>query len=217
MTQQLNLLDARFTPQSLRFSARQGALALLLVLAGSALAAQALGWASRSAARETREIEASLLPLKAQHQALARVDAGSVAAELAQLQALEAGQRRIGAALAAGLAGAREGHADYLAALARHASAALWITGFAVSEDGGAIELEGRMSDANVLADYLRSLNAEPRFKGRPFAQLSLKAVDGANGGYTEFSLRSATSLTTRSAAPSATGQTAGPNTGATP
>ena len=213
MTQQLNLLDARFAPQSLRFSARQGALALLLVLAGSTLAAQALGWASRSAAREAREIEASMLPLKAQRQALARVDAGSVAAELVQLQALETGQRRIGAALASGLAGAREGHADYLTALARQASAALWITGFAVSEDGSAIELEGRMSDANVLADYLRSLNAEPRFKGRPFAQLSLKAVDGAHGAYTEFSLRSAIS----SAINSAIGQTAATNTGATP
>ena len=100
----------------------------------------------------------------------------------------------IGAALAAGLAGAHEGHADYLVALARRASASLWITGFAVSEDGTAIELEGRMTDATVLTDYLRSLNAEPRFKGRPFAQLSLKAVDGAGGVYTEFALRSVAS-----------------------
>ena len=213
MSQQLNLLDASFAPQSLRFSAWHAALALVLLLAGSALLAQALGWASRSAAAETREIEASMLPLKAQRQALPVVNANGVTSELAQLQALEAGQRRIGAALAAGLAGAREGHADYLTALARQASAALWITGFAVSEDGRAIELEGRMTDANVLTDYLRSLNAEPRFKGRPFAQLSLKAVDGANGGYTEFSLRSAAN----SAAPSGTGQTVATNAGATP
>ena len=50
------------------------------------------------------------------------------------------------------------------------------------------------MTDAAVLTDYLRSLNAEPRFKGRPFAQLSLKAVDGAGGVYTEFALRSVAS-----------------------
>ena len=225
MAQQLNLLDARFAPQSLRFSARQGALALVLVLAGSALGAQALGWASRSAALETREIEASMLQLLAQRQALAVVGPGSVSAELAQLQALDVGQRRIGAALAAGLAGARDGPADYLTALARRASAALWITGFSVSEDGSAIELEGRMTDANVLTDYLRSLNAEPRFKGRPFAQLSLKAVDGANASYTEFALRSAASSAANSAAssaanpasPAATSQTVAANTRGTP
>jgi len=194
MAQQLNLFDARFAPQSLRFSARHGLLLVVAVLAGSALAAQALGWAGRRATVDTQATDARMLPLRAQVQALAAMGTGGAAIELAQLQALEAGQRRIGAALASGLAGAHEGHADYLVALARRASASLWITGFAVSEDGAAVELEGRMTDAAVLTDYLRSLNAEPRFKGRPFAQLSLKAVDGAGGAYTEFSLRSVAS-----------------------
>ena len=200
MAQQLNLLDARFAPQSLRFSARQGLVAVLVLLAGSALTAQALGWASQRASLDAQANDTRMLPLRAQTLALTATGAGSAVGELAQLQALEAGQRRIGAALASGLAGAHEGHADYLVALARRASASLWITGFAVSEDGAAIELDGRMTDAAVLTDYLRSLNAEPRFKGRPFAQLSLKAVDGAGGaagaggGYTEFSLRSVAS-----------------------
>ena len=194
MVQQLNLFDARFAPQSLRFSARHGLLLVAAVLAGSALTAQALGWASRRATTDAQTTGALMLPLRAQVVALAATGAGGAASELAQLQALEAGQRRIGAALASGLAGAHEGHADYLAALARRASASLWITGFAVSEDGAAIELEGRMTDAAVLTDYLHSLNAEPRFKGRPFAQLSLKAVDGAGSAYTEFALRSVVS-----------------------
>ena len=194
MVQQLNLFDARFAPQSLRFSARHGLLLVVAMLAGSALTAQALGWASRRATADSQTTDAQMLPLRAQVQALAASSTGGAASELAQLQALEAGQRRIGAALASGLAGAHEGHADYLVALARRASASLWITGFAVSEDGAAIELEGRMTDAAVLSDYLRSLNAEPRFKGRPFAQLSLKAVDGSSGSYTEFALRSVAS-----------------------
>ncbi len=194
MAQQLNLFDARFAPQSLRFSARHGLLLVVAMLAGSALTAQALGWASRRATADSQTTDAQMLPLRAQVQALAASSTGGAASELAQLQALEAGQRRIGAALASGLAGAHEGHADYLVALARRASASLWITGFAVSEDGAAIELEGRMTDAAVLSDYLRSLNAEPRFKGRPFAQLSLKAVDGSSGSYTEFALRSVAS-----------------------
>ena len=80
-----------------------------------------------------------------------------------------------------------------LLALARQASGQLWITGLGVSDDGAAIDLEGRMTDSSVLTDYLRRLNAEPRFNGRPFAQLTLRGVDsnGAALPYTEFALRS--------------------------
>lgn len=124
--------------------------------------------------------------------AMDRSDSGD---EVSRLRQLEAGQRRIRAALDGGAAGARDGHAQYLVALARQASGALWITGFAVSDNGQAITLEGRMTEPSVLADYLRRLNAEPRFKGRPFAQLSLTSVEaGVNGaahGFTEFVLRS--------------------------
>ena len=106
---------------------------------------------------------------------------------------MDGNQRRIRTALEGGAAGGREGHADYLLALARQASGAVWITGFSVSDDGSAVELEGRMSDTAQLTDYLRRLNAEPRFKGRPFAQLNLKASDanGASLPHTEFALRS--------------------------
>ena len=193
MAQQLNLFDARFAPQALRFSARQGLLALALLLALSVAGSQGLRWAASRASVQTQTISASLAALRAQQQARPASAPVSVDAELAQLRLRDAGQRRIGAALDAGLAGAREGHADYLLALARKASPALWITGFSVADGGQTIELEGRMIDAAVLTDYLRSLNAEPRFKGRPFAQLSLRAVDNPGTGvpYTEFALRS--------------------------
>ena len=46
--------------------------------------------------------------------------------------------------------------------------------------------------DAAVLPGYLRQLNAEERFNGRPFAQLQLRTLDeGTNAGHTEFVLRS--------------------------
>ena len=193
MAQQLNLFDARFAPQALRFSARHGLLALGLVLAASLAASHGLRWAEGRASAEAQTVLASLTTLRAQQQARSASAPVGTEAELAQLRTLDAGQRRIGAALDAGLAGAREGHADYLVALARKASAALWITGFSVADDGQTIALEGRMSDTAALTDYLRSLNAEPRFKGRPFAQLSLRAVDstGVALPYTEFALRS--------------------------
>lgn len=205
MAQQLNLFEARFAPTALRFSARHGVAVIAAVLLLSALAAQGLNWAGRRANAEAQATQAATAPLRAELLALAK---GRTAAtrspggeplndpglEVAQLQALAAGQRRIRAALDTGVAGTREGHADYLAALARRSSDALWITAFSVSDDGRAIDLEGRMTDADVLTHYLRALNGEPRFRGRPFAQLTLKAVNGGGAApaFIEFSLRSA-------------------------
>ena len=193
MAQQLNLFDPRFAPRALRFSAQQGLLAVAGALLLTLLASGGLRWVSDQAAAAGRQAEADQAPLRARLAALgagANTGAGS---ELQQLQAVDAGQRRIRGALEGGAAGVREGHADYLLALARQASGTVWITGFSVSDDGNAVELDGRMTDTAQFTDYLRRLNAEPRFKGRPFAQLNLKATDasGASLPYTEFSLRS--------------------------
>jgi hypothetical protein len=56
------------------------------------------------------------------------------------------------------------------------------------------------MTDARQLPSYLRRLNGEPLFKGREFAQLSLKTVEplaalGGNASYAEFALRSTPAL----------------------
>lgn len=193
MAQQLNLFDARFAPQSLRFSAHHGLLAVggtvLLVM----LATGGLRWATHRADTAARQALAEQAPLRAQVAALGAASGAQAGRELLHLQATEAGQRRIRGALEGGAAGAREGHAEYLLALARQASAAVWITGFSVSDDGSAVELEGRMADTAQFTDYLRGLNAEARFKGRPFAQLNLKATDasGSSLPHTEFALRS--------------------------
>ncbi len=193
MAQQLNLFDARFAPARLLFSARQTSLvlagALLLAWAG----AKGLHWAADQAQAGAQATQAGMAPLRAQVGTLATQQASGAATEMAQLQAADATQRRVRAALEAGAGGAREGHAELLLALARQASGQLWITGLGVSDDGTAIDLEGRMTDSSVLTDYLRRLNAEPRFKGRPFAQLTLRGVDsdGAALPYTEFALRS--------------------------
>lgn len=193
MAQQLNLFDPRFAPRTLRFSAQQGLLAVAGALLLTLLASGGLRWASDQAAAAGRQAEADQAPLRTRLAALgagAHTGAGS---ELLQLRAIDVGQRRIRGALEGGAAGVREGHADYLLALARQASGTVWITGFSVSDDGNAVELDGRMTDTAQFTDYLRRLNAEPRFKGRPFAQLNLKATDasGAALPYTEFSLRS--------------------------
>jgi hypothetical protein len=194
MAQQLNLFDARFAPQRLRFSARQGGLVLAGVLVLAWASAQGLHWAAGQAHADTLATQADMPALRARLAMLTARQAGDGGAELARLRAQDSSQRQVRAALDAGAAGVREGHADLLTALARQATGQLWITGLRVSDDGRAIDLEGRMTDSSVLADYLRRLNAEARFKGRPFAQLTLKSGDdnGERLPYTEFALRSA-------------------------
>lgn len=220
MAQQLNLNDPRFTPRRLHVSARHTVTAMAVLLVLCFAGGRGMLWLAGQRDAQAREAQTALAPLRSAMLAQARPapvsgqsapgqSPLSAAAEVSRLQQLDTAQRRILIALEQGLPGIvdaaqahtpaplREGHAGYLQALARQASPQLWLTGFSVSEDGRDIDLEGRMSDAKALPDYLRRLNAEPHFKGRPFAQLSLKAVDTEAGNglaYTAFSLRSSAS-----------------------
>ena len=200
MTQQINLADPRLLPQRVPFGATHALVGVVALVALGALGAWTL---NLLAARATAETQRMRLQSTAPASAVAgkpsaspvRPDAAAIATEIERLRLLEAGQRRVRAALDAGAAGEREGPAGYFVALARQAQGSVWITGFGVSDDGSALELEGRMSAPHLLPDYLRRLNQEARFRGRPFAQLSLNAIDRSSGAvlpYTEFALRSA-------------------------
>lgn len=204
MAQQLNLNDPRFAPQPQRFAAHHGLLGMLLALGLCSAIGAGLRLGASHQIAQAQQHEGALGPLRQQLvQQGAQPAAGSGAeGDLAALQAQDSAQRRVLAALQAGVAGVREGPSEYLVALARQANGAVWITGFTVSEDGSALELEGRMLDSSALPGYLRRLNAEERFRGRPFAQLSLKATDPATPGVqtaagvtppatTDFALRS--------------------------
>ncbi|MDT7836881.1 PilN domain-containing protein [Aquabacterium sp. OR-4] len=180
MAQQLNLYDPRFAPQPQRYAAHHGLLGMLLVLGLCSVLGAGLRIAASHQVQQAQQHEGGLTPLRQQ---LAAQDpratpAAAGDAELQTLRQHDAGQRRILAALQAGVAGVREGPSDYLAALARQANGAVWITGFSISEDGQSLELEGRMLDSAALPDYLRRLNAEPRFRGRPFAQLNMRSTE---------------------------------------
>ena len=130
------------------------------------------------------------------------------AAELARLRAVKSAQERVRAALDSGQVGATQGYSPYLLALSRQMQGKLWLTDFSVAPDNRSLELSGRMTSPRELPDYLRRLNAEPLFRGREFAQLSLKAMvpgSGADGArsvenigpdYAEFVLRSAANPT---------------------
>lgn len=196
MPQDINLMHAGLTPRPAPFRSVQaasilGSGALLMLIAFVGL--QQL--ASRRA-DEAVALEQALAALQRRATEMSAVAAPSrPAAELRLLRDTEAGQRQVRAALDSGVAGRTQGYAQYFMALSRQAHASLWITGFNVAADGAGLELQGRMTDPRVLPDYLRRLNSEPLFKGREFAQMSLKVVepaaaDAASPAITEFALR---------------------------
>lgn len=192
-TQQLNLDHPALHRQRVSGSLGQGlaaGLLLLLVLVGASFALQR--WAAQMQAQaQVMKDLASMRPLGLDEAASAPAAQPPGDPELAQLRQLDAAQRRVLAALEAGATGSAEGYTAYFLALARQAQPTLWITGLSVGADGQALDIEGRMLDAQALPAYLKRLSAEPRFRGRSFAQLQLRQASEAGVPVTEFSLRS--------------------------
>jgi Fimbrial assembly protein (PilN) len=200
MPQHINLLDASQPRRREMLGSTTGLVAVLATF--GAAVALAMGLQSFSAKTQAQSVvlEQDLAALQARVAALGTPAPSRQATELARLRAVDAGQRRLRATLDSGQAGSTRGYSEYLLALSRQTQGSLWLTGFTVAPDGRSLEIGGRMTDARQLPSYLRRLNGEPLFKGREFAQLSLKTVEplaalGGNASYAEFALRSTPAL----------------------
>ena len=193
MPQHINLLDASLQRRRETLGSVTGLVAVVATFGVSvALAASLQSFSAKSQAQSV-VLEQDLATLQARVAALGAPAPSRQAIELARLRAVDAGQRRLRAALDSGQAGSTRGYSEYFLALSRQTQGTLWLTGFTVAADGRALEIGGRMTDPRQLPDYLRRLNGEPLFKGREFAQLNLKTVELAAplSGYAEFALRS--------------------------
>ena len=199
MPQQINLLDASFQRRRVAFGSAVGLVAMAGTLGLSAALTSALYAMSAQAAAQAGTAEKDLSALQARVAELGPATPSHQVAELARLRALETGQRRILAALDSGQATETPRYSEFLLALSRQTTGSLWLTRFSVAADGRSLEVTGRMTDPRQLPDYLRRLNAEPLFKGREFAQLSLKTLEAgaatgeaapAEPGRAEFTLR---------------------------
>ena len=202
MAQQINLYDPALRPQRDAFTAQASLLwalgaAVLAVAAAAALNMAtpnnaALPTVAAGPAAPGDAASAPALPLSAS------------ATELQRLRDFETHQRRVQVAIQDGGLGARNGHAEYLRALARQAQPQVWLTGFSIKPETHALEIDGQTLDPSALPAYLRRLNSEERFKGRPFAHLHIRqpATEGAAGTavaatesstptYPQFTLRS--------------------------
>jgi len=181
MVQQLNLYDASLRPRRERWRAVHAAWTAAGVIAAAVGFATLLDSFGHAKGEEAAALERQVADERqlAQRNGPGRADAiRTRSAELERLRALESGQRRVHALIDRQVAGRAEGYSPYFLALSRQAGPQLWITGFGVGADGEALEIQGRMVDPAALPEYLRRLNTEPQFKGRSFAQLSMKSAE---------------------------------------
>lgn len=65
---------------------------------------------------------------------------------------------------------------EWLRGFARQIPNGLWLTGFNLNAESGALEIRGRTTEASLIPEYLRRLNAEPAFQGRTFAALNINS-----------------------------------------
>ena len=184
----LNLDPPTQRPTQQRWRASQGLWAAAGGLAAAWLLATGLNaWATQRQA----QAEALAQALPTQRAQLEARDPGGadaiqrLAAERQRLQSLDADQRRLRVEIDDHLQRATAGYTPYFSALSRQSQAAVWITGFSVAGNSGAIEIQGRMTDAAQLPTYLQRLNQEAAFKGRQFARLQLAPAEAL----TEFTL----------------------------
>jgi hypothetical protein len=184
----LNLDPPSRRPRPQPWRASQGLAAAAVALAGSWLLGLGLdAWASQRAA-QAQALAQALPEQRAELEA--RNPGGTdaiarLAAERDRLQALDADQRRLRAQIDDHLQRATTGYTPYFVALSRQGQGTVWITGFSVAPDQGAIEIQGRMNDAAALPGYLQRLNQEASFKGRRFGRLQLAQGEG----HTQFTL----------------------------
>jgi Tfp pilus assembly protein PilN len=203
MPQQLNLYTRSLCQSRHRDTFGQMLVAQAAIATLGMLTGAVLQWGAGQARSETATlVQQSDIARSALKQTDADTANGHLDAQVQRLRSQETGLRRIQGLLDNGSAGRRQGYAEHLEALARQAHASVWITGLTLQGADDSIELQGRMTDPAMLTDYLRQLQAEPRFKGRSFAALSIRRSGGDTGTegtiqttpratYSEFTLRS--------------------------
>jgi MSHA biogenesis protein MshI len=151
------------------------------------------GWAYWSKASTARELQAFTPELEsARSEALRlgqqvtgyRPDARLQAALSDAHMRLEA-RTQVLALLRRGMSPASGNPGELLRGFARQIPTGLWLTGFSVNADNGALEIHGRTTDPRLIPEYVKRLNAEQTFKGRTFSALdiNLSEPSAASGG----------------------------------
>lgn len=187
MTRHINLYDPALRRQRRWLDARRLALAagviVVCLFAWGAWLRMEAGTLSAQATRLAGEVDAARQQLTSLGTELARRKADPQSAQERQaLEALAERRRQILAGIDANAKAPPVTYAEHLRGLARQSMNGLWLTGFAVTQEGD-MEIRGRLLEPGLLPGYIRRLEAEPAFRGRRFTAVTVgTAGTGAAG-----------------------------------
>lgn len=193
LSQQINLLDARFRRQKRQFSAATMALSVAAVLGLAVAIQQLFAFQNRALERALAQTDTRVVQLREQvvrfaKEYTAQGSSTALSDEAARLEAELRARRRLLGSMQTG-AGDAAGFSPYLAALARQTMNGVWLTGVGIGSDSGAgtVVLTGRALDGELVPAYIRRLSREEAFAGRSVSELRMSARPEK---HLEFSLR---------------------------
>ena len=183
MSQQINLYDVRLWPRRLLVSGKRVALAAVAVIVLSMVWAAWANMRADRASAEAARVVAEVKDWQSRHDALAKQIADkrlppALQNELDTTRAIVAVRQEVVGLLDSGRLGTVEGFSGIFSGFSRQADRDLWLTGFVVSRGGQEIEIRGKLFDSTRLPGYVQRLSADPVFKGRRFAALTMDSID---------------------------------------
>ena len=211
MSQQINLFNPVFLKTKKYFSAITMAEGLALILIGSlalfAYASYQTVTFDKQAAETTKSLETARAQFEKVTIAFApRSVSQLLAQDIARLELQLQARQGVQAILKGGEFGNAKGFSEYMRAFSHQSLNGLWLTGFGIQGADGAMTINGRVLQAELVPTYLKRLGQEAAMQGRTFASLEMSrpaevkappgAVDTTKPAlppFLEFSLRATT------------------------
>jgi hypothetical protein len=195
MSQQINLFEARLRPQKPHFSAATMALAVGATFALALGMQQLVAFQNRSLQNTLAQTDRRAAELREQTVRFAREfgeqgRSSVLAEEIARAEEQLRLRRELLENMQGGMGANAEGFSQYLTALARQSMNGVWLTGVDIDRPTGELLLRGRVLDGDLVPAYIRRLNQEPIFKGRPVTEMRLAAKADGGKRYVEFTLQ---------------------------
>lgn len=187
MSQQINLFNPIFLKQRKYFSLLTMLQALAMIAVGSLVF---YGYAWYQVEQLNKQYLANTRQFQADQTRMVKFTAEFSPQQANQLlqdeaQQLEknlADQTTLVDTLKSGVIGNTLGYSQYMSAFARQIVPGLWLTGFKVTGDAAQISLNGAVTDAKLLPDYIQRLSREPSMQGKSFSTLQMQQVKSIPG-----------------------------------
>lgn len=186
MSQQINLLVPEVAPKAnpLRFSVLPQVVAVTLAVVLSVyyyMHKQITGLEQEVKSAQTLAAAQKAYSDRLKKSADPKSDS-ALTAEIARLEEELRTAKETMSSLDGGALGNHQGYSEYMRAFSRQSISGLWLTGFTVSS-GGDVQIQGRTTQAELVATYIQRLGQESVLKGRNFAALEMQQARPSRPG----------------------------------